>query len=322
MRPPEFWRGRRASWPAPMLELLLTPASWLYAAAAARRQQKPGLRLPIPVISVGGATVGGSGKTPAARAVRARLSAMGLISATLSRGHGGAQTGPLQVDPARHTARDVGDEPLLHASDGPAWIARDRARGGLAAVAAGAQVLVLDDAHQNPALVKDLRLLVLDGAEGLGNGRVLPAGPLREPLGHALERADCILAPLGAALPATEKPVLRTRLAAPHPAPSGPLLAFAGIAFPERFAESLRQAGGEVLDLAPFPDHHPFSNADLRLLERMAQERGARLVTTEKDHARLTREWRARAACFGVRLEFEQPERLDRLLGAALERAP
>jgi len=317
MRPPEFWRTRRTAWPPPMLELLLTPASWLYAAATARRQSQPGLRLPVPVISIGGATLGGSGKTPAVRAVRARLHAMGLVCASLSRGHGGSHAGPLRVDGALHTAAEVGDEPLLHARDGPAWIARDRREGALAAVAAGAQALVLDDSHQNPALFKNLRILMLDGPEGLGNGRVFPAGPLREPLQRALERADCIFAPRGVPVPETAKPVLRTWLAAAGGAPAGPLFAFAGIAFPERFVHSLRETGAEVVDLAAFPDHHRFSDADLALLERMARERGARLVTTEKDHVRLSPEWRERVACFAVRLEFAQPEQLDRLLGAA-----
>jgi tetraacyldisaccharide 4'-kinase len=303
-----------------MLEWLLTPPSWLYAAAVARRQQRTGLRLSIPVISIGGATLGGSGKTPAVRAVRARLRLLGVEAATLSRGHGGRLRGPVQVDAARHSAHEVGDEPLLHARDGPAWIARDRAEGALAAAHAGAQALLLDDAHQNPSLVKDLRILMLDGAEGLGNGRVFPAGPLREPLAQALARADCVFAPEGATVPPTPVPVLRTRLTAAAAPPCGPLVAFAGIAFPERFAASLAQAGGEVAELAPFPDHHAYSEGDLRLLARLAQERGASLVTTEKDHVRLSPPWRTRAAAFGVRLHLCDPEPLDALLLGALER--
>jgi len=303
-----------------MLEWVLTPPSWIYGAAVARRQRRTGLRLPIPVISVGAASMGGSGKTPAARAIRARLSGMGLQAALLSRGYGGQARGPLRVDPLRHTAREGGDEPLLHAADGPAWIARDRAAGAKAALAAGAQALVLDDAHQNPALRKDLSFLLLDGAEGLGNGRLFPAGPLRESLAAALARADAVILTREGAAPACAGlPVLQARLEPLSPAPPGPLVAFAGIAFPERLLASLQAAGGDVRELVPFPDHHPYAASELNALHGLAERHDARLVTTEKDAARLPPAWRERVGVFRVALRFADETALDGLLRSALD---
>lgn len=322
MRPPEFWLRNSPGWPPPILEIALTPAAWLYGAAVTRRQQTSGLRLPIPVISVGGVTVGGSGKTPVARAVRAKLAELGVRTAIVSRGHGGVERGPLAVDLAKHTARDVGDEPLLHAMDGPAWIARDRAAGGVAAWNAGAEALILDDAHQNPALVKDLALLVLDGRDGLGNGRVFPAGPLREPLTAALARADAIVLTREPETVSFEKLLLRARLIPLGKPPAGPLVAFAGIAFPDRFRQTLLAAGGEVVDLAPFPDHHRFTTADLRLLKDLALRHGARLITTEKDWVRLPPEAQSYTTAFPVSLQFDQTDALDHLLQSAMRRRP
>lgn len=320
MRPPEFWRGgARTGWAPPMLEWLLTPPSWVYAAAVARRQQRQGLRLPIPVISVGGVSLGGSGKTPATRAIRRLLLKRGLLAATLSRGHGGSEKGPLQVDRSAHTADRVGDEPLLHAQDGPAWIARSRAAGGLAACQAGVQALVLDDAHQNPSIAKDLRLLVLDGEEGLGNGRLFPAGPLREPLSAALARTDAIiLTRPGPPLDLQGKPLLQARVVPSQPPPAGALVAFAGIAFPERFRTDLQAAGGDVVELVAFPDHHRFTSADLVALQALSKRHQASLVTTEKDFVRLPADWRARVKVFRIELEFEAPQHLETLLSKAL----
>ncbi len=178
MRPPEFWKaeveGRDA---AVVLKALLTPVSWAYAAIAAHRQRTTISRhAPVPVVCIGNFTVGGAGKTPISRAIRAKL---GQHAHTLSRGYGGRAIGPLRVTPDME-AVEVGDEPLLHARDGAAWVSRDRFAGALAAAQAGAHVIVMDDGFQNPALAKDLCIVAVDPAYGVGNGQVFPAGPLRE----------------------------------------------------------------------------------------------------------------------------------------------
>ncbi|MBU6372662.1 MAG: tetraacyldisaccharide 4'-kinase [Alphaproteobacteria bacterium] len=293
MRAPEFWSGHaQGRDAAPMLRALLTPVSWLYAGAAALRQATTTpSRVGAPVICIGNVSVGGVGKTPIVRAVRALLAARGVTAHALSRGHGGALKGPVRVDPDLHGAGDVGDEPLLHARDGPAWIARDRLAGARAAAAAGAAAIVMDDGFQNPTLAKDLSFLVVDARDGFGNGAVLPAGPLREPVAAALSRADAVIL-MGEGDAENDprlaqRPVLHAELTPAGPAPDGPLVAFAGIGRPQKFFDTLTALGADLADAVPFADHHPYTAQDLDFLLKLAADRGARLVTTEKDHVRL-----------------------------------
>lgn len=320
MRAPEFWSGRaQGRDAAPMLRALLTPLSWLYAGAgAARLAATTPTRVGPPVICIGNVSVGGVGKTPVVRAVRAALAARGVAAHALSRGHGGRLKGPVLVDPATHTAADVGDEPLLHARDGPAWIARDRVAGAQAAAAAGAQAIVLDDGFQNPTLAKDLAVLVVDAQDGFGNGAVLPAGPLREPVGAALARADAVIL-MGDGAAAQDprlgaRPVLRAAIAPAGPAPAGPLVAFAGIGRPEKFFDTLTALGADLADAVPFGDHHPYSEQDITFLTRLAADRGARLVTTEKDHVRLPAAARSAILTLPVTARFADEAALAALL--------
>lgn len=320
MRPPEFWKadasGRDA---APVLRALLTPLSWAYGAAAAHRIRSTTPRqASVPVICVGNFTVGGAGKTPTVRALRA---ALGPHAHTLSRGYGGRIEGPLRVSPDMGAA-EVGDEPLLHALDGPAWIARDRVAGARAAAQAGAHVIIMDDGFQNPTLAKDLSLIVVDPEFGIGNGQVFPAGPLRERLEDGLARTDAILmlyntsiaGPTPDWLAGFRKPILRAQLRPTSAAPKGKLVAFAGLARPEKFFDTLTAHGADLADAIPFSDHHAYTADDLALLAELAEERGARLITTEKDAARLSPEWRARVLTLPVTAEFEDVRALDALL--------
>ena len=321
MRAPEFWNAEASGRDrADMLRVLLTPVSALYAWAAARRwRTATPHRAPVPVVCVGNFTVGGAGKTPITRAVRA---ALGPGAHTLSRGYGGRLRGPVLVD-AGMSASDAGDEPLVHAVDGPAWIARDRVAGALAAAEAGARAIVMDDGFQNPGLAKDVNIVAVDPAFRIGNGRVFPAGPLRERLADGLARADAIVmlhpaeadrAPAPDWLSGFDKPVLHATLAPSAPPPSGKLIAFAGLARPEKFFAALRSAGAELEDAIPFADHHAYAPSDLELLSRIASERGARLITTEKDAARLAPDWRARVAVLPVTARFDDADALHALL--------
>lgn len=329
MRPPEFWRAdARGRDTALALRALLTPISWAYAAVAAHRIRTTIARhAPIPVMCVGNLTVGGAGKTPIARAVRAKL---GPHAHMLSRGYGGRVEGPLRVTPDMD-AREVGDEPLLHARDGAAWIARDRFAGAMAAAQAGAHAIVMDDGFQNPALAKDLCIVAVDPEYGVGNGQVFPAGPLRERLADGLARADAIVM-LHAPRPGDEtsaaqdwlanfaKPILNARLQHTGDIPQGKLVAFAGLARPEKFFDTLAAAGAQVTELVPFGDHHFYSEEDLGVLAQMAEEREAQLITTEKDAARLSPEWRARVAVLPVTARFDDEAALDALLAPIVSR--
>jgi len=317
MRPPEFWRADASGRDTALtLRALLTPISWLYAFAAAQRLHTTTPRnAPVPVICVGNFTVGGGGKTPVSRALRAKL---GPSAHTLSRGYGGRIEGPLRVTPDMDV-REVGDEPLLHARDGGAWIARDRFAGATAAAQAGARAIIMDDGFQNPTLAKDLSIVVVDSEYGVGNGQVLPAGPLRERLSDGLARADAIVL-LG---PETEphewlsgfrKPILQARLEPAGIVPDAKLVAFAGLARPEKFFDTLASLGAKVAEAVPFGDHHFYTEDDLGVLAQMAEEREATLITTEKDAARLSPEWRARVAVLPVVARFSDDAALDDLL--------
>ncbi|MEQ1618432.1 MAG: tetraacyldisaccharide 4'-kinase [Terricaulis sp.] len=327
MRPPEFWKadvsGRDA---ARTLRALLTPISWAYAWAASQRHRRTVTRhTPVPVVCIGNLTLGGAGKTPIARAVRAML---GPDAHTLSRGYGGRLPGPLRVT-GDMRAEEVGDEPLLHAADGPAWIARDRLAGALAASQAGAHAIVMDDGFQNPTLAKDVSIIVVDPGFGIGNGEVFPAGPLRERLRDGLTRAHAVVILYNtwttgvsqARTPAVQdwladfaKPVLTARLVPVVEVPSGKLLAFAGLARPEKFFDTLINLGADVADYAPYPDHHLYNDDDLTLLTRLAEDHNATLITTEKDAARLAPQWRARVAVLPVVAKFDEPGAVDALL--------
>ncbi len=330
---PRWWYVREGA-PAPLARALLRPASWVWAAATARRLARvrpfdPG----VPVISVGNLTMGGSGKTPVTRELLARLRARGGDAHALSRGYGGRLIGPIRVDPARHGADEVGDEPLMMAADGPVWIARDRSAGARAAVAAGAQALVLDDAHQNPALLKRLSLVVVDGETRggewpFGDGAVFPSGPMCEPRDAGLARADAVVVLLPADLEVADpallrvfgsKPVLLAQLKPIGAAPDGPQVAFAGIAKPWRFEAALRAAGVQLADVAAFPDHAPLSAADLAFLRARAARYGAGLITTEKDWARLPVDARTDIAVWPVRACFEDEAAVEALLRRAFD---
>ncbi|MDB5481330.1 MAG: lpxK [Caulobacteraceae bacterium] len=316
---PRWWyrRGRREM---ATTRTLLTPVSWIWALATARRIARgrpadPG----VPVICVGNVTMGGAGKTPVARAIVALFRSRGLRPHILSRGHGGRLTGPVRVDRAVHTAADVGDEALMMAADAPVWIARDRAAGARAAAADGAEVIVMDDGHQNPSVAKTLSLVVVDGETRdeewpFGDGAVFPAGPMREPLTAGLARADAVVLLLPADLVAPNeellalfvgKLVLIARLEPAAPPPPGPQIAFAGIGKPWKMERALKAGGCDLVDFAPLPDHRLIPEDTLRFLADRAATLGAGLVTSEKDWARLPPSWRERVKAWPVRARFE-----------------
>lgn len=290
MRQPRFW----AKGGNPLLRRLLAPLGFLYGWLTMRRMRKPGWRAPVPVISVGNFTVGGGGKTPTTLALVRHLIAAGETPVVVTRGYGGRLAGPVQVDPGRHTASETGDEPLLLARLTRTIVSRDRPAGADVACQSGATCLVLDDALQNPTLAKDLSLAVVDAGFGFGNGACLPAGPLRAPVAAMARHVDALLligrAHDGLTLPAG-LPVFRADLVAepldvPGPAPR--VLAYCGLARPEKFHQSLAEAGMVVAARRDFPDHHPYSPEEALALLETARREGLALVTTEKDIVRLS----------------------------------
>lgn len=325
MRPPAFWDTDAPRGSARLTRALLSPLGAIYHALTQRRiaRTEPE-RAPIPVICVGNITLGGTGKTPVSRALLSMLEDHGRKPAALSRGWKGRLDGPVRVDPHSHSAREVGDEPLLLASRHAAFISKDRPAGARAIAEAGFDCVVMDDGHQNPSLHKDLSLVVVDGETGWGAEKVFPAGPLRERVETGLARADAVIVMMPGPefepdyerlkLADLEMPVFTAWLAPDGPPPGGPLLAFAGIGRPQKFYDGLKAAGGEIAEVASFPDHHAYSGRDLAGLADLAAAHRAKLVTTEKDWVRLPDEWRAKIPAWPVSARFSSPERMADLL--------
>jgi tetraacyldisaccharide 4'-kinase len=330
MREPAFW-WRRGS----LAASLLAPVAACYGAIAARRMARPGVRVGVPVLCVGNFTLGGSGKTPTVMALAKMLQDAGERPFCLSRGYGGSLAGPHLVDAQADGAAQVGDEALLLARVAPTVVACGRVAGAQTAVTAGASVIVMDDGLQNASLAKDFTLAVIDGRRGIGNARVFPAGPLRAPLAPQLARSDALLVvgeDAGAReiiAAARDRPVFHGRLV-PDAAVALALgtrkvLAFAGIGDPEKFFATVAEAGIAIARRKAFPDHHNYTAEEAAELVMQAEHDGLALLTTEKDHARMTGKpplaaLATRAHVLPVTLLVDEADELRRRLLAKVRR--
>jgi tetraacyldisaccharide 4'-kinase len=316
MRAPEFWTGKTPA--AKFCASMLAPIGAVYGIsvslrAARTRPYRPRAR----VLCIGNLTAGGTGKTPAAIAIAGRLARQGKV-VFLTRGYGGRLSGPVVVDSGRHSAADIGDEALLLARHAPTIVARNRAPGAQLADDLSADFIVMDDGFQNFQIAKDLAIVVVDAATGFGNGKVIPAGPLREPVDSGLKRADAIiLAGDGSPdFPPFPRPLLRAKLIPETPElfRGRKVLAFAGIGRPQKFFDMLTRYGAEVVGTAAFPDHHPYSTDELEELALRAQSANALPVTTEKDYLRISPNSRDGIVPVPVRMQFEDSSKLDSLI--------
>ena len=315
MQAPKFWyqKAALAAW-------ALSPLGWIYGCTTAARVKKRGLHAQVPVICVGNLNIGGTGKTPFVSDLAQRL----LGAQIVSRGYGGRVTGPVLVDLTRHTAADVGDEPLLLAAFAPTWVAKNRAAAVEAAQASGARVILMDDGFQNATVSKDLSILVVDAKRGFGNGFCLPAGPLREPISAGLKRAD-LLVLIGTPLDVATF-LQRYEITIPYvqanlqPLATGMtwqgarVMAFAGIGHPEKFFTSLRDVGANIIDSQALDDHQPLTESLMVRLSARAKAASAQLVTTEKDAVRLPKSWQGQVLTLPVRLQFLDEEPLSKVL--------
>lgn len=325
---PRFWWQKKPTFVARLLQ----PLGFLYGQITLRRMRRSGAEIGLPVLCVGNFIAGGAGKTPTAIALARMLERRGQKPFVLMRGYGGRLSGPVEVDPDRHDAGAVGDEPILMARHLRTVIARDRVAGAKLARGLGATVIVMDDGLQNPSLAKRLKLAVVDGLGGMGNGLCVPAGPLRAPLAGQLAETDAVIvigrgkagAEVAAAAKAQGKPVVTARLqperSAAERLAGQKVLALSGIGRPEKFAATLREIGATIVSERAFGDHHAYSAADVAAVIAEASQQKALVATTEKDWTKLAALWPAaeagRLAVLPVRLVFDAPEGVESLLSS------
>lgn len=320
MKAPAFWETD-----GPLARLLSPLGDLVAGVGRARRHHIQPAQCGRPVLCVGNLTAGGQGKTPTALALAGMVRAEGAEPWFLTRGYGGSLAGPVRVA-ADHGSEEVGDEALLLAEAAPTIVSSDRAAGAALAVAGGAGAIIMDDGFQNPALHKDFSLVVVDGGSGFGNGRTIPAGPLREPVAEGLARAQglVLIGPdrhgIAGRLPGT-LPLFEATLepVAPERFAGRAVVGFAGIGRPAKFFDTLDGCGAVILDRRAFPDHHRFTPSEIDDLLRSAEQRKAILVTTAKDHVRLPAEIRPRVEVLSVGLVFARPAALAALLGPILD---
>lgn len=309
MRAPDFWQ----SGPTTAIGHLLSPLGVLYASATSlRASQRPSWTAPAPVICLGNIVMGGAGKTLVGLNLVKQLIAIGKKPHVVIRGYGGSVNGPTEVDIQKHTHEEVGDEALLYTVLTSTWVGRDRVASAKCAIDAGADVIIMDDGFQNPSLAKSLSLLIFDGNYGIGNGYGFPAGPLREFLGASTKRADAIIGigqlPQNILSAANEKPVFTADTVATENNDvfkGERVIAFAGIGRPQKFFDSLSAAGANIVQSIIFADHHNYTDAEIRNLQREAESKSAKLVTTTKDHVRLSPEAKENILPFHVDVKWQ-----------------
>lgn len=306
---PKFWQSKS------VIACLFLPFSWLYRIASLFKSATTRTYVStLPALCVGGVVAGGSGKTPVAHALLSLIKEKThfVHPVIITRGYGGVIKGPSLVDPARHTAMDVGDEAMLHAAKGSTIVSRDRAAGARLAEAMGADIIILDDGLQNYSLAKTHSLLVIDAKQGIGNGFLLPAGPLREPLADAMNKCTTVISTGGDFK--TDKPVFKTslRVTSSHDM-SRTYVGFAGLGRPEKFKETLEENGFKLAAFLPYPDHYTYTEPDMQALFERAG--ASALITTEKDFMRIPANYKGGIHVLKIELTFDRPDELLSLLG-------
>jgi len=323
MKAPEFWNHKSGRESAPVIRTILSPIGWLYGKFVSKSiNNSIEYDSGVPVICVGNATLGGTGKTPVTIYILKSLRRLGLNAVGLTRGYGGQEKGPILLND-KHTSIDVGDEPLLLAEHAPVWVSAGRDDGAKAAVSNGASIIIMDDGHQNQLLKKSLSLLVVDAEIGFGNGKIFPAGPLRENLNESLKRSDAIILmkPNKDYKPDSfllrqlrDKVLIHAYLKPTSILPKGKLYAFSGIGRPNKFFDSLRNYGGNIIEAISYSNHYQYKDIDIENLFVLASEYGASLITTEKDYVRLPKGYRKGVHKWPVSVHFEDELTLRRLL--------
>lgn len=303
MKTPSFWYTSNG-----FLSSLLSPIGWLYGKSGKLlRTLKKTHRFPIPIISIGNIICGGSGKTPTAIALAHLFQQKNIKVHFITRGYGGTLQGPVEVS-LSHSPKDVGDEPLLLARHAPTWVAKNRPLGVQKAIESGAHLIILDDGHQTASLHKDVSFVVMNTLQGVGNGRVIPAGPLRETLKEGLQRADALIE-IGEGNTSSELPLFKAHII-PQPISFSlnHVVAFCGLGFPQKFYKTLEDLGLTLTATKNFPDHYSYTENDLLDLQSLAKAHHALLITTRKDWIKIPPSWQKYLHVLDIEIQFEDPE--------------
>ena len=320
MKTPSFWHADG------FIPKLLEPLAQLYKFLSfLERSLGSKTKIDIPVLCIGNIVSGGAGKTPIALSIGQKLNVKHNIS-FLTRGYGGIEAGPIKVNPDAHSSYEVGDEALILSEVGSTWVSRNRTAGAIAAKNAGFEIVIMDDGFQHTSLVKTLSFVIIDGPYGFGNGRLIPAGPLREPIYSGLKRADVIVLvgevnhSLIELLP-NNKPLLRASLVPNEMGiqlSNSNVIGFAGIGRPTKFRETLEKMDLNIIDFVPFPDHYRFRESEIRELYEKATEVDAILVTTVKDMKRLPKSVAHLCQPIGITVVWEDDSEIQQLLDTVI----
>jgi tetraacyldisaccharide 4'-kinase len=306
---PKFWQKKT------MLSIALQPLAWIYECVSLWiEKQTRTHKVSVPVICVGNLVMGGAGKTPTVLALVDILKKMNHSPHILCRGYGAVIKDSIQVDPKKHSYLQVGDEALLLAKKAPTWAGQNRVLSAKLAINHGASIIIMDDGLQNNSLHKDLNLLIVDTLQGFGNGFVFPAGPLRESLSRRVKKIDFIIAIGEKALPKNIPEAARAHIIASGKIKAKPVIAFAGLGYPEKFNRTLQDYGFEVKRFIPFPDHHPYTIPEIERLLKMAKRRKIGLITTAKDFLRIPEPFKKKVSVLNVKLKFEDPKELRNII--------
>ena len=319
MQAPKFWEEESIQ------SLVLMPVSYLYEFLyKLRNKLTKTIKLKIPIICIGNITVGGAGKTPTAIAVAEYLISKGLTPHFLSRGYGRKLKGTLKVND-EHTALMVGDEPILLSKVAPTWVCSNKLDGAEEAQKNGAEVIIMDDGFQNPSIHKDLSILVIDEGFGIGNGKIIPAGPLRERAPEAFNKADGVIIIKTADGKKKDfkkyfdKPTIHANLVPAEDSSmfsGSKVVAFCGIGRPKKFYSTVESIGAKIITKHDFSDHHTFTPDELMKIIEESSSLDAIPITTEKDWIRLPQEAKKMISYIKVNLIFSNPNVIYKVLNS------
>lgn len=318
MKAPSFWSDKDS-----LRSKVLQPIAGLYHKVTSQRIVKaPVYDSVLPVICVGNVTMGGSGKTPVVQSLVSLLNDARKSPAILLRGYGGCVKGPVQVDMRQHNPDQVGDEALLHSGHAPTFVSANRCKGAkLIEQNPAFTTIVMDDGLQNPYLKKDVSFLVVDGENPFGNGRIFPAGPLREKMDDAVKRVQAVVV-IGddrfniATQYGFICPVFSARLKPvnSHHFVGKPVIAFAGIGRPQKFFDTLYKNDAVVVGTKDFADHHAYTEDDIMGILAQAEKIRALPVTTRKDWVRLPENLQSKISVLDVHIEWRDEAALKAFL--------